>query len=65
MMISHAFSLCMAALLFGISMRAFAHEGHGLEGMHMHPSDLWGFVVFGCVVALTVGLRLKKSNSKD
>jgi hypothetical protein len=65
MMISRIFSMYRAALLLGFSMSALAHEGHGVEGLHMHPSDLWGFAVFSCVVALTVGLRLKKSNSKD
>jgi hypothetical protein len=35
---------------------AFAHEGHGLEGSHWHPTDVWGFIAMGALVALALWL---------
>ncbi len=30
---------------------AFAHEGHGMEGVtHWHATDVWGFVILGVVM---------------
>jgi hypothetical protein len=60
MSISRVLTLCVFVLLQGFAASAFAHEGHGLEGLHMHPSDLWGFAVFGFVVVLTAWLGFKK-----
>ncbi len=34
----------------------FAHEGHGLAGAHWHPTDSWGFVALGGMIALAIWL---------
>jgi hypothetical protein len=39
---------------------AFAHEGHGLEGAHAHPSDVWGFLMLGLVAAFAFWFTRKK-----
>jgi Zn-dependent protease with chaperone function len=39
---------------------ALAHEGHGLEGAHSHPSDAWGFLMLGLVVGLALWFSRKK-----
>ena len=33
---------------------AFAHDGHGLAGTHLHATDVWGFVVVGGLAAAAV-----------
>ena len=35
---------------------AFAHNGHGLTGSHAHATDVWGFVVAGCLAAVALSL---------
>ena len=35
---------------------AFSHEGHGLSGGHWHPTDAWGFVAVGAMLALAIWL---------
>jgi hypothetical protein len=39
---------------------AIAHEGHGLEGAHSHPNDVWGFLALGLAVGLAVWFSRKK-----
>ncbi|MDB5871495.1 MAG: hypothetical protein JWQ07_937 [Ramlibacter sp.] len=45
-----AFALCTGAA------GAFAHEGHGLEGVHMHSSDTAGFIVVAVLATLAIWL---------
>ncbi|MFM1909250.1 MAG: hypothetical protein RLZZ591_2927 [Pseudomonadota bacterium] len=33
---------------------ALAHDGHGLQGSHWHPTDAWGFVALAVVVTVAV-----------
>lgn len=54
----HHLSVSMLFLL--LTRVAFAHEGHGLEGVHSHPSDVWGFLMLGLVVVLAVWFGRKK-----
>jgi len=30
---------------------AFAHEGHGVEGLHWHATDVLGMLVLGALAA--------------
>jgi hypothetical protein len=52
--------LCVSAFSLLFTHAAFAHEGHGLEGAHAHPSDAWGFLMLGLVVGLAVWFGRKK-----
>ena len=37
-------------LLSALSLSAWAHEGHGIEGAsHYHATDVWGFVAAAAV----------------
>ncbi len=54
----HQLCVSMFSLLF--THMTFAHEGHGLEGAHSHPSDAWGFLMLGLVVGLAVWFSRKK-----
>lgn len=38
---------------------AFAHESHGLQGVHWHATDTWGFVTVAAMVAVAVWLSRK------
>jgi hypothetical protein len=38
---------------------SFAHEGHGLTGMHWHATDTWGFVTVAAMIAVAVWLSRK------
>jgi len=38
---------------------AFAHEGHGLAGLHWHATDTWGFVAVAAMVAVAIWLSRK------
>lgn len=38
---------------------AFAHEGHGLQGVHWHATDTLGFVVVAVMVAVAIWLSRK------
>ncbi len=40
----------MASLLLALTSSAWAHDGHGLVGTHLHPSDVFG------LLALALGL---------
>ena len=33
---------------------AFAHDGHGLAGMHWHATDAWGFAAVAAMVAVAI-----------
>jgi hypothetical protein len=53
----------LVALIWGVNAAltfAFAHEGHGLEGAHAHPSDVWGFLILGLVMVLALWFTRKK-----
>jgi hypothetical protein len=52
--------ICAYASTLLFTQFAFAHEGHGLEGAHAHPSDAWGFLMLGLVVGLAVWFSRKK-----
>ena len=39
-----------------LTSAALAHEGHGLEAVHWHATDGWGFVVGGALIALALWL---------
>ena len=38
---------------------AFAHDGHGLAGMHWHATDAWGFVAVAAMIAVAIWLSRK------
>ena len=38
---------------------AFAHDGHGLMGVHWHATDAWGFVAVAAMIAVAVWLSRK------
>jgi hypothetical protein len=42
-----------AAVLLSSSV-TIAHEGHGLEGVHWHATDTWGFLCVALLAALAV-----------
>ena len=47
----------IATLAIGtLASTAFTHDGHGTEGTHWHATDVWGFVVLGGMIALTIWL---------
>ena len=48
-----------AATLAAAAFPATAHDGHGLEGVHGHASDTWGFLLVATLVALAVWLGRK------
>ncbi len=35
---------------------AFAHDGHGLKGIHWHATDVWGFIALAALVATAIWL---------
>ena len=37
----------------------FAHDGHGLGGIHWHATDAWGFVAVAGMSAVAVWLSKK------
>ena len=37
---------------------AWAHDGHGVSGLHAHATDAWGLVV-GLTLAATLALWLR------
>jgi hypothetical protein len=39
---------------------AFAHEGHGLNGLHWHASDVWAIAA----LAVAVGVAIYLSKGK-
>ncbi len=52
--------LCVFTISLWFTQVAIAHEGHGLEGAHSHPSDAWGFLMLGLVVGLAIWFSRKK-----
>jgi hypothetical protein len=44
--------LLAAASFVAAAPAVWAHDGHGLEGVHWHATDAWGFVLLGLAVAL-------------
>jgi hypothetical protein len=32
----------------------FAHDGHGLTGVHWHATDVWGFVAVAALVGVAI-----------
>ena len=46
------------ALLTG-STTVWAHDGHGLTGVHWHASDAWGFVAVATTIAVAIWLSRK------
>ena len=52
----NALFLIVSCAIFTGSTSVFAHEGHGLEGSHWHPTDIWGFVTLGGMIAVGVWL---------
>ena len=38
---------------------AFAHDGHGLAGLHWHATDTWGFVAVTAMIAVAIWLSRK------
>ena len=38
---------------------SFAHDGHGMAGMHWHATDAWGFVAVAVMVAVAIWLSRK------
>ena len=44
------------ATLALLSAKAGAHEGHGLQGAHWHPTDAWGFVALVSAIAVALWL---------
>jgi hypothetical protein len=42
------------------SASAFAHDGHGAEGVHWHATDTWGFVVTLALVGAAMWFGRKK-----
>ena len=37
----------------------FLHDGHGLQGLHWHATDAWGFIAVAGIVAVPVWLSRK------
>ena len=43
----------LLSLLSALSLTAWAHEGHGIEGAsHYHATDVWGFIGVAAVATL-------------
>ena len=50
----------IAACTLGMEATAvFAHDGHGLTGVHWHASDAWGFVAVATTIAVAIWLSRK------
>jgi hypothetical protein len=47
-------STLTAATLAAAAVPCAAHDGHGLQGVHGHASDTWGFLLVATLVALAV-----------
>ena len=57
----HQFTIkSIAAYAIGMGSTAvFAHDWHGLTGMHWHASDAWGFVAVATTIAAAILLSRK------
>ena len=43
----------LLSLVSALSLNAWAHEGHGAEGLsHYHATDAWGFVAAAAAAAM-------------
>ena len=50
----------IAACACGMGATAvFAHDGHGLEGLHWHATDTMGFVAVAAMLAVAIWLSRK------
>ena len=51
----------LIAVSLGITLAnaAFAHEGHGLAGLHWHATDASGFVAVAGMIAAAIWLSKK------
>jgi hypothetical protein len=49
-------ALKLIAASAGISWAngVFAHDGHGLSGIHWHATDTWGFVAVAALAGLAM-----------
>ena len=45
--------VALSSLLAATGM-ALAHDGHGLQGSHWHPTDAWGSVALAVVVTVAI-----------
>ena len=41
------------------SSALFAHDGHGLQGVHWHATDTLGFIAVAAMVAVAIWLSRK------
>jgi hypothetical protein len=48
--------LIAISAIFKCSSSAFAHDGHGLKGIHWYATDVWGFVALAALVAAAIWL---------
>ena len=55
------FSISFVAACPGLmgATAAFAHDGHGLAGMHWHATDTWGFVAVATMIAVAIWFSRK------
>ena len=51
----------LIAVSVGITLAntAFAHDGHGIAGLHWHATDAWGFVAVAGMIAAAIWLSKK------
>ena len=57
--LSNATLFIASCLMITGASGAFAHDGHGLGGTHWHATDVWGFVVVGCLSAAAIWFARK------
>jgi len=51
-------SIAAGTGLMGVTA-VFAHDGHGLAGIHWHATDTLGFVAVSALVAMAIWLSRK------
>lgn len=56
MKILNALKTIAAATLGTLACASFAHDNHGMEGLHWHATDVWGFVALGSMIGLAIWL---------
>ena len=56
MKIKFAIKIVAAYVIATAATSSFAHEGHALTGAHWHPTDVWGFVALGGMLAVAIWL---------
>jgi hypothetical protein len=57
--ILNAITLLAACAMSTGASTVFAHEGHGPTAAHVHATDVWGFVVVGCLTAAAIWFARK------